>query len=97
MGRQIIKQPNGKFAVWSSIVEDFILLDVSPAEIIEEFVEDSRETIETRVTEIINTLERGEKPYSSFTRTFDQIIDEVKDRHGDNTESLTYLREQKII
>lgn len=29
MARQIVKQPNGKFACWSSIVDDFIIKDLT--------------------------------------------------------------------
>ena len=29
MARQIVKQPNGKFACWSSVVDDFIIKDLT--------------------------------------------------------------------
>ena len=35
MGRQIIEQPNGKYAIWSTIVDDFILEDITVEEYIE--------------------------------------------------------------
>lgn len=30
MGRQFIRQPNGKWAIWSSVVDDFLVLDRAP-------------------------------------------------------------------
>lgn len=30
MGQEIVKQSNGKFAVWSSIVDDFVMIDADP-------------------------------------------------------------------
>ena len=38
MSRQIIKQPNGKYALFSSVVDDFVLIDADPNEIVEELV-----------------------------------------------------------
>lgn len=35
MGQQIIKQPNGLLAVFSSVTETFIIMDATPDEIIE--------------------------------------------------------------
>jgi len=29
MGRQVVKQPDGNFAIWSSVVDDFILGDAT--------------------------------------------------------------------
>ncbi len=33
MGRQIIQQPNGNYAIWSSIVDDFIWLDLKKRDV----------------------------------------------------------------
>ena len=70
MGRQIIQQPDGQFAVWSSIVNDFILEDATAGEIIEEWVQEKREQIEKDVTETCKALLKGEKPYFQFTKTY---------------------------
>lgn len=32
MPHAIVKQPNGRYAIWSSIVDDFLLLGASPEE-----------------------------------------------------------------
>ena len=42
MGRQIIKQPNGKYCVFSSICDNIIYYDMTPGEIIEAYVEEDR-------------------------------------------------------
>jgi len=97
MGRQIIKQPNGNYAVWFSIVDDFIFIDCTPEEIINEFVEYNREQITQDVERVIVSLEKGEKPYYQFTRTFKDAIKQIRSCHGGKAESLQWLREQKII
>jgi hypothetical protein len=79
VGHQIIKQPNGFYAVFSSIVDDFILLDATPDEIIEDEVADARRTITEYVRRKVAALNRGEKPYYQFTMTWKQAL---KERRG---------------
>lgn len=83
MGRQIIQQPNGKFAVWSSIVNDFVLEDATVGEIIEEWVQEKREQIETDVTEKCKALLKGEKPYFQFTMTHAEACAFRNECHAD--------------
>ncbi|MBO9598643.1 MAG: hypothetical protein J7559_12610 [Cohnella sp.] len=59
MGRRIEKQPDGKYAVWSTIVDDYIIVDATPEQIIESFIEDARTDIETSVRRDIDRLNRG--------------------------------------
>jgi len=75
MGRQIIKQPDGKYCVFSSVVEDFIYWDATPEEIIEMEVAEARETIAQRVTAIIEKLKEGRKPYYQFTMDLKEALD----------------------
>ncbi|MDP3910719.1 MAG: hypothetical protein Q8Q14_10035 [Gemmatimonadales bacterium] len=72
MGGQIIQQPDGRYAVWSSIVNDFVLLDATPEQIIEGRVQASREGHEAQVRRVIKKLAAGEKPYFQFTMTWEE-------------------------
>lgn len=51
MGHQIIKQPDGRYLVWSTIVDDIVVYDADREEIIEWFVEGAiaRERTNTKV------------------------------------------------
>jgi len=70
MGREIIKQPDGKYALWSTIVDDFILTDCEPEEITAyELTERAADLIKHNNI-IFETLNRGEK-YRHF-RTWDE-------------------------
>ena len=91
MGRQIIKQPNGKYAVWSSIVDDFILVDATPDEIIEDWCEQQRKDTTEHVQRVVEELGLGVKPYHQLTHTFDECIHVIRERHGDDAESLQLL------
>lgn len=88
MGHQIIKQPNGKFAVWSSGVDDFILIDATPEEIVQDYVEKESERIRKEVADIVTALERGGKPSGM---TFDKAVAWVRRHHSPDAESLQML------
>ena len=93
MANRIIKQPNGKYAIYSTIVDDFTLLDASPEDIINEWVERERTLITNKVKEIVRKLEEDKKPYFQFTKSFDETVEDIKEMHGEDTESLRMLRD----
>ena len=84
MGHQIMKQPDGKYAVWSTIVDDFILLNASPENIIEMEIEYQRSRIESGVRDIVNKLNEGLKPYFQFTMSFEEAM-EFRNKKGDES------------
>ena len=55
MGHQIIKQPNGLFAVWSTIVDDFVMVDATPEEIIEEEIKARSDNVEKEIRKIVKS------------------------------------------
>lgn len=54
MGREIQRQTNGKYAVWSSVVDDYLVMGATPEEIIEMYVEDAKEEIIASVMRQVN-------------------------------------------
>jgi hypothetical protein len=82
MGRQIIKQPNGLFAVWSSNVDDFIVLDQTEDELVKLYVDRAAADIERDVREEIATLKQGGKPHAQFTKTWDEAVRWRRIQHG---------------
>jgi len=86
MGHQIIKQPNGKYAVWSSVVDHFVMINATPEDIIEDRVLDSRE---------IDKLEKGEDFF--FGKSWEEAIETIKDIHGEADETLKELKEDGLI
>lgn len=74
MGHQIIKQPNGNYVLWSTIVDDFIMLDATPADIVKLKVEEFKERTELEVKRKVEQLERGEKAYYQFTITWEEAL-----------------------
>jgi hypothetical protein len=83
MGRQIIKQPNGKYCIFSSIVDNVISYNMGEEEIINKFVEESKIEIEKNVKEIIALLNNNEKPYYQFTHSYEEMLKTIKNIHGE--------------
>ena len=96
MGQQIIKQPNGKYALFSSIVNDFIMIEADPQDIIDEWVRQYKLDMEKSVAEIVTALKKNEKPYGEFTMPFDEAVKTVKQCHGENAESLRKLVDRRV-
>ena len=82
MGRQIIKQPNGLYAVWSSVVDNFIGVNCTAQDIIDRFTEEEKERITSSVNETVDLLNQGEKPYYQFTKTWEEALQCIESYHG---------------
>jgi hypothetical protein len=81
MGKQIIKQPDGLYAVWSHNVDGFILFDATPEEIIDEWVEGQRQGITKMVNDVVESLEKGLRPYYQFTMTWGEALAQYEEVH----------------
>jgi hypothetical protein len=83
MASQIILQPDGLFAVWSSKVDGFIAYDCSPDEIIGMEVELYRQLTVARINKVCDQLVAGEKPSGRFTLTYKEAHAMHVDQHGE--------------
>jgi hypothetical protein len=79
MARQIIKQPNGKYCVFSTVVDSIVDYDMS----VDELKKDRKNGDEETIDRIITKLENGEKPYYQFTMTFDEMLETIKSIYGE--------------
>ena len=78
MGRQIVKQPDGRFSIWSSIVDNFIITDCTKEEYIEMRIKEETEKIKKDLNEIFDNIENGKNSYFQFTKTYDECIEIIK-------------------
>lgn len=78
---QIIKQPNGKYCLFSGIVDDITDVNLDKAEIIEVLVEAERRRIATSVEYILEKIESGKPAYYQFTMTYEDALETVKEVH----------------
>ena len=74
MGQQIIKQPDGKLAVFSSVVDAFLVVDATPEEIIEWRAEEAAQKAREQTQRELAHVLAGEprKAYYQFTKTWEE-------------------------
>ena len=82
MAKQIIKQPNGMYCFFSSIVDDITHYNMSKYDVIEALVQEERIEITRRVNKIIKTIENEGKPYHQFTLSFEDSINLIEEEYG---------------
>ncbi len=85
MSHQIIKQPNGLFCVFSTILNDFVLRDATPEKIFE--YEASVENITIKINEIVDALNKMETPpfiplLFRFIKTYEEMREIAKEVCG---------------
>ena len=82
MGYQIIQQPDGTYALWSSVVDAPVVVDCTPSDIIEIMLEEEAQRLTQSVNSIIADLQMGKKPYHQFTMTWDEMLQRHLKVHG---------------
>lgn len=89
MGQQIIKQPDGKLAVFSSIVDAFIVVDATPEEIVEWRAEEAAEKARERTrTELGHVLaDNPQAAYYQFALTWEEAAESDRENSDDLEEA----------
>ena len=72
MSYQIIKQPNNLFSLFDTCTHTIYKRNLSKREVISFFVERAAEITRLEVMDLLEKLERGNKPYFQFTLTFEE-------------------------
>lgn len=75
---QIIRQPNSKYAIWSSIVDNLIYFNCSSDEVVDIICERDKDKAKKSTEAIIEKLKSGEKPYHQSTMNWDKVIDRIR-------------------
>lgn len=83
MGAQIVRQPDGRLAVFSSVVDSWIVYDATGDELVEYFATEAAEEARRQARRAIDAVERGDARavYFQFAHTFEEA-DEIAGRHG---------------
>lgn len=71
MSWQIVKQSDGRYAIWSTVVDGFIVEDAGKEEIIECYKERFEEKWKRKKKELNKTIEQldeGKNPYFQFAK-----------------------------
>lgn len=88
MGNRLIVQPNGKYAVFSTIVDRVALSNFTREELIEQFATDAADRARKETADWIDTERPGRRHWS-----VEEIVAEVRSLKGDEAaeEDLRYL------
>lgn len=71
MAHHFIKQPNGLYAIWSTVIDDFLLTDATPEEVVEYQI---AQVIENERSEMERILKRLENNEPCGWHTWDELI-----------------------
>lgn len=80
---EIIKQPNGKYLLYSTIVDDITHINMSAEDIVNLWIGEARIEINEKVDRIVSQLNEGKKPYYQFTTSYEKALESIKDIHGE--------------
>lgn len=87
MGHQILKQPDGRLAVFSSFTDTFVLMDADPDEIVDWFAEQAAETERERTRTVLGHVlaDNPRAAYFQFAHTWEEACQLNQDHGGDLT------------
>lgn len=70
----IIKKDNGKYAVWSTVVDDFLINDASKEEIITTLTQWNNEDFQRHLEQTFNRIDRYQRrDYQELEKTRERI------------------------
>ncbi len=85
MGHQIIQQPDGRFAIFSSNTDTIHVYDAMAEEVEEYFVQRVVEDERRRVRQLLEHVAAGEsrKAYYQFAMTWAEALEEDREHDGE--------------
>lgn len=85
MGQQIIKQPDGRFAIFSSETDTIIGWNADETEIIDHFVQQASRETRQRVERLLGFVKADQprKAYYQFALTWSEALEEDREHGGD--------------
>jgi adenylate kinase len=90
VGQQIIKQPDGRLAVFSTVVDAFIVVDATPEEILdwraEEAAKEARRTTQRQLDHVL--AGEPDRSYFQFTMTWEEASRMHRENSNEDTETL---------
>ena len=76
MGSQIIRQPDGRLAIFSTVSESLVAVDLDDEQVVAWFIGEAVERAEHDARRMINRVRDPEnrRPYHQFTLTYDEAV-----------------------
>lgn len=85
MGQQVIKQPDGRFAIFSTNTDTINVWDATAEEIVEHFVDQAAADARRRATDIMEKVagDRAREVYAQFTMTWREALRDDRKHDGE--------------
>lgn len=74
MGRQIVKQPDGKFAIFSTNSDLFIEQNLTEKELKDNLLKFAIQLAKAEIHNEIHNVKTMDKPYFQFTMTYEECV-----------------------
>lgn len=88
MAHQIIKQPDQRYLIWSTIVDDIIVYDADREEVADYFAEVAARDARARAEMMIDLVDEDPgRAYAQFAIPFEQVavrLDEVREQYRES-------------
>lgn len=82
MAYQVMKQPNGKLAVWCTVGQEIVVYDATVDDVIDYMVAQQRILITQHVERIVADVVAGKPFYGSRTLSWGDALEYMKRQHG---------------
>lgn len=75
MGYQVIKQPDGDLAIWSSYSDEFVMVDAQRSDVIDWFVEIATHDARRNAARVVDAVVADEprKIYAQFAKSWKDV------------------------
>lgn len=85
MSHQVIKQPDGLFAVFSTVADAFVVTDATAAEIVEHLEGPQITSVRQAAARIVARVAdgRASEVYRQFTMTWDEAVAACRESEAD--------------
>jgi hypothetical protein len=87
MGYQVVKQPDGKLAIFSSYSDTIVGWNADPDEIIQWFVDAAAEREREAITKLVEAVvnDESKRVYYQFAHTWDEVLEMDREQGGEYT------------
>lgn len=81
MGKAIVPLPNGRYSIWSSIVDNFVAIDGTKEDVLEYFVEAAKKEALRSWGEIFDAYEKNGSTFG--IKDYEECLETIKTVHGE--------------
>ena len=78
MGKQIIRQPDGRYSIWSSIVDALVMVDCTRDGVLGYFAAEAARDARNTVQGLLAQIDAGQRAYYQHTLSWEDVRKEYE-------------------